>query len=369
MERLTKRNFNFTSDFIASHLHSWSIARALSKLQEYENKLEDLGMTLDELIARLPRCEAPAVSDKDALVIQQLRDGKNWGYAYVYHGELPETFVLDLSPENIARFLIAHRTALEILVTNALDVALLSSYGEFINKIEDMDLRSKIIQHLMPEAEPPVSVSKDLFDWYCENTPDVNADVYTDAKHPLHEELAKTSFQAKRGKSVKIGDQEVTEYCCPHCDYKWLEYSDMPEYPYHCPGCGESLWREEVSETSDTMSDTSILETDDTNSVFAKVKAQLNKHIHTTQFGDYQAMLDLPNQRVLEFTLEKEMLPPGNYCYSVQLHCNAEGYEAGYYKESGGVIRTIASKGTQDSDLLELIETVLMCDKYTPVKV
>ena len=41
MERLTERNFEFTSDYVKSTLQSWSIAQALKKLQEYENKEED----------------------------------------------------------------------------------------------------------------------------------------------------------------------------------------------------------------------------------------------------------------------------------------------------------------------------------------
>lgn len=41
MNRLTERNFEFTSDYVKSNLQSWSIAQALKKLQEYENKEED----------------------------------------------------------------------------------------------------------------------------------------------------------------------------------------------------------------------------------------------------------------------------------------------------------------------------------------
>lgn len=40
-ERLTKRNFNFTKDFIKRSIDSWSIAQCLKKLQEYENAEED----------------------------------------------------------------------------------------------------------------------------------------------------------------------------------------------------------------------------------------------------------------------------------------------------------------------------------------
>ncbi len=45
MDRLTKKGFNFTSDFVKSNLQSWSIAQALKKLQEYED-LEEQGKLL-----------------------------------------------------------------------------------------------------------------------------------------------------------------------------------------------------------------------------------------------------------------------------------------------------------------------------------
>lgn len=43
MERLTEPGFNFTSDYVASHLQSYPIAQALAKLQAYE----DSGLTPD----------------------------------------------------------------------------------------------------------------------------------------------------------------------------------------------------------------------------------------------------------------------------------------------------------------------------------
>lgn len=48
MERLTKKDFNFTTDFIKRDIDSWSIAQCLRKLQEYED-LEEQG-----LLVRLP---------------------------------------------------------------------------------------------------------------------------------------------------------------------------------------------------------------------------------------------------------------------------------------------------------------------------
>lgn len=45
MERLTKKDFNYTTDFIKRDIDSWSIAQCLKKLQEYEN-LEEQGLLL-----------------------------------------------------------------------------------------------------------------------------------------------------------------------------------------------------------------------------------------------------------------------------------------------------------------------------------
>ena len=45
MERLTKKDFNFTTDFIKRDIDSWSIAQCLKKLQEYED-VEEQGLLL-----------------------------------------------------------------------------------------------------------------------------------------------------------------------------------------------------------------------------------------------------------------------------------------------------------------------------------
>lgn len=41
MKRLTIKGFDFTSDFVASHLQSWPIAEALKKLQQIEDAMEE----------------------------------------------------------------------------------------------------------------------------------------------------------------------------------------------------------------------------------------------------------------------------------------------------------------------------------------
>ena len=69
MERLTERGFNFTSNYVASKLQSWSISECLKKLQEYED-LEEKG-----LLQRLP-CK---VGDKAYYVHREYSDkDKSW---------------------------------------------------------------------------------------------------------------------------------------------------------------------------------------------------------------------------------------------------------------------------------------------------
>ena len=45
MDRLTKKGFNFTTNFIKRDIDSWSIAQCLKKLQEYEDA-EEQGLLL-----------------------------------------------------------------------------------------------------------------------------------------------------------------------------------------------------------------------------------------------------------------------------------------------------------------------------------
>ena len=49
MERLTKKGFNFTTNFIKRDIDSWSIAQCLKKLQEYEDA-DEQGLLLQLLV-------------------------------------------------------------------------------------------------------------------------------------------------------------------------------------------------------------------------------------------------------------------------------------------------------------------------------
>lgn len=45
MERLTKKGFNFTTEYVKRSIDSWSVAQCLKKLQEYEDA-EEQGLLL-----------------------------------------------------------------------------------------------------------------------------------------------------------------------------------------------------------------------------------------------------------------------------------------------------------------------------------
>lgn len=32
----------------------------------------------------------------------------------------------------------------------------------------------------------------------------------------------------------------LSKHSCPLCSYEWWEMTDAADYPYYCPGCGES---------------------------------------------------------------------------------------------------------------------------------
>ncbi|WP_367567650.1 hypothetical protein [Lacrimispora sp.] len=62
------------------------------------------------------------------------------------------------SPFNIANFIMQHRDAKEIIVTDTVDRKILNTIGEFIDRYPDQGILQKILPHLIPiqmgEAEP-----------------------------------------------------------------------------------------------------------------------------------------------------------------------------------------------------------------------
>lgn len=105
-----------------------------------------------------------------------LRSG-NVGYAYLYPQgrEIPQVFAFSLTPENIANFIgqqMGRDT--EMTLTDQLDVTVLTTFGGFIDKCPDRNLRQNVLQYLVPiqmgEATPKdvPTVSMDTMDLYSE---------------------------------------------------------------------------------------------------------------------------------------------------------------------------------------------------------
>lgn len=87
------------------------------------------------------------------------------GYVYPYKGHRSE-YWFDHSPTNIANFIMQHREAREIILTDTMDNLILNTIGEFIDRCKDEEVLPKILEHLIPmqmgDAEPQeISVATD----------------------------------------------------------------------------------------------------------------------------------------------------------------------------------------------------------------
>lgn len=119
--------------------------------------------------------------DQYRLSAQEIRDMEmilrtgNVGYAYVYpYGtEGANVFVMNMSPENIANFIGQHRgDCSKIVMTDRMDMLVLNTYGEFIDRCPDRELLLNVLTHLVPiqcgkvNAMDVRSVPKDIYDLY-----------------------------------------------------------------------------------------------------------------------------------------------------------------------------------------------------------
>ena len=79
------------------------------------------------------------------------------GYVYPYEGYRSE-YWFENSPSNIANFIMQHRDAREIILTDTMDNLILNTMGEFIDRCPDQELLQQILPHLIPmqlgETEP-----------------------------------------------------------------------------------------------------------------------------------------------------------------------------------------------------------------------
>jgi len=77
------------------------------------------------------------------------RDNLVRGYVYPYEGHRSE-YWFENSPSNIANFIMQHRDAREIILTDTMDRKILNTIGEFIDRCPDQSLLQHILPHLIP---------------------------------------------------------------------------------------------------------------------------------------------------------------------------------------------------------------------------
>jgi hypothetical protein len=77
------------------------------------------------------------------------RDNLVRGYVYPYEGYRSE-YWFENSPSNIANFIMQHRDAREIILTDTMDRKILNTIGEFIDRCPDQSLLQQILPHLIP---------------------------------------------------------------------------------------------------------------------------------------------------------------------------------------------------------------------------
>lgn len=129
-------------------------------------------MTATENGVKAGQCQLTEKEIQDMETI--LRTGAV-GYAYVYplDGDLPQTYVFSMSPENMANFIGTHgNNCRQIVITDRMDMLLLNTFGGFIDKCQDKQLLHDVLQHLVPiqfgeaDTKQVVSVTRDTYDRY-----------------------------------------------------------------------------------------------------------------------------------------------------------------------------------------------------------
>lgn len=153
------------------------------------------------------------------------------GYAYLYpHGEeIPKVYVFCMTPENIANFIGQHRAdCSEMTLTDRLDMTVLTTYGEFIDKCPNQELLREVLQHLMPiqmgEAVPKevTAVTMDTYDLY----DDLLEEVLT-GMTPEDLKQAELSAKSTVWHYYKPG-VDVSAY--PYLEAKWIGEKNLRSY-------------------------------------------------------------------------------------------------------------------------------------------
>lgn len=101
--------------------------------------------------------------------------------------------------------------------------------------------------------------------------------------------------------------------------------------------------------------------------LFQEAAYQLNNKLNTTAYGEPQAFVGLENGRVIEVTLEQEMLPPEQQFYSARLHCNEKEEEQDLFLDSVGIVAQVTSKTPSLEEVSKLMYSMLFYNEVRPV--
>lgn len=112
--------------------------------------------------------------------MEQIAESSTLHCGYVYHGSQREEYVFDILPiENLASFIMNHRDADRMVITDTMDELLLDTIGEFVDTCSDKEFLQRLKEVLIPMqldlAQPQYfpCATMDEFNDYCDrNEPD-----------------------------------------------------------------------------------------------------------------------------------------------------------------------------------------------------
>jgi hypothetical protein len=101
-----------------------------------------------------------SLTEKDIQTVESILRSGRVGYAYQYQqsSEIPQISVFSQTPENIANFLgqqLGKNT--ETILTDRLDVTVLTAFGGFIDQCRDQKTLQSVLQYLVPIQGEKVS--------------------------------------------------------------------------------------------------------------------------------------------------------------------------------------------------------------------
>ena len=82
------------------------------------------------------------------------------GYVYRKDGMHSQPLLLDSSPENIAVFIARAASTPKLVITDMLDLLVINTIGNFIDKCENYNYLQEVLKYLLPLQENPNNALK-----------------------------------------------------------------------------------------------------------------------------------------------------------------------------------------------------------------